>query len=194
QGTGMTDRQLRDEAMTLFLAGHETTALALTYTLYLLALHPEVAEEMRGEVETVLGDRLPTVADLPRLRFTEWTVLESMRLFPPAYAIGRQALEACDVGGYRLPAGGTGLMIQYSVHRDPRFYDDPERFYPRRWAGDLLHRLPKYAYFPFGGGPRICIGNTFAMMESVLILASLARRWRFSRPEPTPVKFRPRMT
>jgi cytochrome P450 len=193
-GLGMTDKQLRDEAMTLFLAGHETTALALTYTLYALARHPEVAEELRAEVRAVLGDRPPAVDDLPRLRFTESVIQEGMRLYPPAYAIGRQAVEPCELGGYRIPAGGTVLMVQYVIHRDPRFYDEPERFQPRRWLDGLARRLPKFAYFPFGGGPRICIGNTFAMMESVLILASLCRRWRVSPSSNEPIRFRPRMT
>jgi cytochrome P450 len=180
--------------MTLFLAGHETTALALTYTLYLLARHPAVADELGRELDEVLGDRAPAPGDLPRLRFTEMVVTEAMRLYPPAYAIGRQAVEACELGGYRLPAGGTALMLQWVVHRDPRFYDEPERFHPRRWEGDLHKRLPRYAYFPFGGGPRVCIGNTFAMIEAVLVLACLCRRWRFAWPSEGPVKLRPRMT
>jgi cytochrome P450 len=193
-GSGMTDRQLRDEAMTLFLAGHETTALALTYTLHALAEHPEVSEQLLAELREVLGDRPLSVADLPRLRFTEQVVQESMRLYPSAYAIGRQAIEPCEVGGYHLPAGCSVLMPQYVVHRDPRFYDDPERFHPQRWADGLLKRLPKYAYFPFGGGPRICIGNTFAMMEAVLVLATICRRWRMSRTSISPLRFRPRLT
>ena len=193
-GVGMTDRQVRDEAMTLFLAGHETTALALTYTLYALAHHPEAAERLRAELRKVLGDHPPTAADLPRLRFTEMVVQEGMRLYPPAYAVGRQAIDACDLGGYRVPAGGTILMVQYVVHRDPRFYNAPEQFRPERWEDGLLKRLPKYAYFPFGGGPRICIGNTFAMMEAVLVLASISRRWQVGPASEAPLKFRPRMT
>jgi cytochrome P450 len=180
--------------MTLFLAGHETTALALTYTLYALAHHPEAAGRLGAELRQVLGDRPPTAADLPNLRYTEMVVQEGMRLYPPAYAVGRQAVEACDVGGYRVPAGGTILTVQYVVHRDPRFYDDPERFHPERWADGLLKRLPKFAYFPFGGGPRICIGNTFAMMEAVLVLACICRRWQVSPGSSEPLKFRPRMT
>jgi cytochrome P450 len=193
-GAGMTDRQLRDEAMTLFLAGHETTALALTYSLYLLARHPAVADELAAELSEVLGDRPATAADLPRLRFAEMVVTEAMRLYPPAYAVGRQAVEACELGGYRVPAGQTVLMMQWLIHRDGRFYDEPERFHPRRWDGDLHRRLPKYAYFPFGGGPRVCIGNTFAMVEAVLLLACLCRRWRFVWPHDGPVELRPRMT
>jgi len=121
-------------------------------------------------------------------------VTESMRLRPPAYVVGRQAVEPVEVGGYVIPANGTVITPQYVVHRDPRFYDEPERFRPSRWADGLRERLPRYAYFPFGGGPRVCIGNTFAMMEAVLVLASLCRRWRFEKTVPVPVPVRPRMT
>jgi len=193
-GKGMSDKQLRDESMTLFLAGHETTALALTWTLDLLATNPDVQDRLLEEVREVLGGREPTGADLPRLRFCEMVVTESMRLRPPAYVIGRQASEAVEVGDYVVPANGTVIMPQYVVHRDPRFYPEPERFDPRRWADGLRERIPKYAYFPFGGGPRVCIGNTFAMMEAVLVLASLCRRWRFVKASAEPVRFRPRMT
>ncbi|MFO0844691.1 MAG: cytochrome P450 [Gemmataceae bacterium] len=190
---GMTDRQLRDEAMTLFLAGHETTALALTYTLWLLGRHPDAQDRLREEVRAAAGDGPLAVAHLPRLTFTEWVALEGMRLYPPAYAIGRQAVEACEVGGYRLPAGATTLSNQWVVHRDPRWWDDPLAFRPDRWADDSRSRRPKFAYFPFGGGPRVCIGNTFAMMELTLVLAALLRRWRVEAATPE-LKFRPRMT
>jgi cytochrome P450 len=193
-GTGMTDRQLRDEAMTLFLAGHETTALALTYTLYLLASHPDVQDRLRKELHEVLGDRPATADDVPHLPFTERVVLESMRLCPPAYVLGRQAVEPCELRGYALPAGGTVIMPQWVIHRDPRFYDEPEKFHPDRWADGLLRRLPRFAYYPFGGGPRVCIGNTFAMLETVLVLASVCRRWRVGRASPEPLRFRPRLT
>ena len=158
----MTDKQLRDEAMTLFLAGHDTTALVLSWGWYVLAQHPEVVRQLEAELRDVLGGRTPSVADLPRLRYTDMVVQEIMRLYPPAYVIGREAVETCELGGWRIPAGGTVLMSQWVVQRDPRFYDEPERFYPARWADGLAKRLPKYAYFPFGGGPRVCIGNTFA--------------------------------
>lgn len=193
-GKGMSDKQLRDEAMTLFLAGHETTALALTWTLDLLAGHPDVQDRLRSELLEVLGDREPTCADLPRLRYAEMVVTESMRLRPPAYVVGRQAAEAVEVGGYVIPANGTVIMPQYVVHRDPRYFPDPERFDPLRWADGLRERIPKYAYYPFGGGPRVCIGNAFAMMEAVLVLAALCRRWRFAKTTTDPVKYRPRMT
>ncbi len=177
-GSRMTDRQLRDEAMTLFLAGHETTALALTWTWYLLAQHPEVEEELGAELQQVLGGRPPSVADLPKLRYTEQVVMESMRLYPPAYGIGREAIGECKIGGYRIPAGATLYMFQWVVHRDPRIFANPDHFWPSRWADGLAQRLPKYAYFPFGGGPRLCIGNSFAMMEAVLVLATMAQRFR----------------
>ena len=193
-GTGMTDRQLRDEAMTLFLAGHETTALALSWAWSLLARHPEVGDALAGELCEVLGGRRPSVDDLPRLRYTEMVVQEATRLYPPAYVIGRQAVEPCEVGGYRIPAGGTLLMSQWVIQRDPRFFDDPERFLPGRWADGLARRLPKYAYFPFGGGPRVCIGNTFALMEAVLVVAAVARRFRFTAPPGPPVRPRPAIT
>ncbi len=179
-GSRMTDRQIRDEAMTLFLAGHDTTALTLSWCWYLLAQNPPVYDALRAELASVLGGRPPTPADLPRLPFTERVVLETMRLYPAAYMMGRQAVAACDLGGYRLPAGATVLMAQWIMHRDPRWFDEPERFQPDRWADGLAKRLPKFAYFPFGGGGRLCIGNSFAMMEACLVVATLARRCRFA--------------
>jgi cytochrome P450 len=179
-GGQMTDRQVRDEAMTLFLAGHETTTLALSWTWYLLATHPEVEERLATEVRAVLGGRLPTIDDLPRLRYAEKVVRESMRLYPPVYTIGREALVDCEVGGYRVPKGTTVLMNQWVVHRDRRFFEHAERFIPERWTSDFASRLPKYAYFPFGGGPRLCPGNGFAMMEAILILATIAQGYRFT--------------
>jgi cytochrome P450 len=193
-GSGMTDQQLRDEAMTLFLAGHETTALALAWGGYLLAQHPHVVEKLHAELHQVLGGRTPTAADLPNLPYTEMVIQEVMRLYPPAYAIGRQAIGPCTIGGYPIPAGGTVLMSQWVVHRDPRYYDDPERFYPERWADGLAKRLPRYAYFPFGGGQRVCIGNTFALMELPLVLATIAQRFRFSLPPGPPVVPKPLLT
>jgi cytochrome P450 len=180
QGTRMSDKQLRDEAMTLFLAGHETTALALAWTWALLAQHPEVEARLVEELHAVLGSRPPTVDDLPRLGYTEKVVLESMRLYPPAYTLGREALTECEVGGYRVPTGMTLLMSQWVVHRDPRYFDQPERFLPERWGAEQAKSLPRYAYFPFGGGPRLCIGSTFAMMEAVLALAAIGRKYRFT--------------
>jgi cytochrome P450 len=178
-GQGMSDRQLRDEVMTMFLAGHETTANALSWTWYLLARHPEIEARLHAEIDQVLAGRAPTAADVPRLTYTERVVLEAMRLYPPAFVIGREALSDFTLGGYRLPAGTTLLMSQWVVHRDGRWHDEPLRFNPDRWEPATAERLPKYAYFPFGGGPRGCIGNRFAMLEAVLIVATMAQQARF---------------
>ena len=178
-GSRMTDRQVRDEIMTLFLAGHETTAVSLSWTWYLLAQHPEVEATLAAELRGVLGGRLPTVADLPQLRYAEMVVMESMRLYPPAFTITRRVAEACEVGGHRIEAESTLIMSQWIVQRDARWFDAPEAFRPERWENDLAKRLPRYAYFPFGGGPRLCIGNTFATMETALLLATIAQRFRF---------------
>jgi cytochrome P450 len=194
-GTQMTDQQLRDEAITLFVAGHDTTALTLTWGLYLLARHPEAAGALEKELDQVLAGRAPGSDDLPRLRYTEMVVREIMRLYPAAYVIGREALAPFDAGAYRIPAGATILMSQWVVHRDPRWFDEPERFRPERWADGLERRLPKFAYFPFGGGPRVCIGNHFALIEAVLALAAIARNWRASVPAGEgPVSARPLVT
>jgi cytochrome P450 len=178
-GSRMTDQQLRDEAMTLFLAGHETTALNLAWTWYLLAQHADVEARLHAELRAVLGGRAPTFADLPRLVYTERIVHESLRLYPPVYAVGREAVHDCTIGGYPVSAGTTLLLSQWVVHRDPRFFPDPEVFDPDRWAGERLMGLPKYAYFPFGGGPRVCIGNTFAVTEAILVLATIGQQFRF---------------
>jgi cytochrome P450 len=177
-GTGMSDRQVRDEVMTLFMAGHETTAVALSWAWYLLAQHPEADTRLGDELQAVLGDRAPSVADLPRLAYTERVVMESMRLYPPAYGLGRQAIRPTEVAGFRIRRGVIVGMPTWSVQRDARWFDDPGAFRPERWANDLARRLPRYAYFPFGGGPRQCVGNAFAMMEAVLLLATIARRFR----------------
>lgn len=180
EGGAMADAQVRDEALTLFLAGHETTALALTYALVLLARHPERQARLYDELRSVLGGRPPGLADLERLRYTEMVLLETMRLYPPAWALGRRATQEVEVGGFRLPKGAEFIMSQWVVHRDPRRFDEPEAFRPERWEGDLAQRLPRFAYFPFGGGPRVCIGNRFAMMEAKLVLAGALQRFRFS--------------
>ncbi len=188
-GTQMTDRQLRDEAMTLYLAGHETTATTLSWTWYLLATHPHVEERLVAEWATVLGGRAPTVEDLPRLTWTENVIIEALRLYPPVYLIGREALKDQPLGDYVIRRGTTVFLSQWVMHRDSRYYESPLEFRPERWADGLARRLPKYAYFPFGGGPRVCIGNNFAMMEAVLLLASIGQRYRFTlEPEP-PVDF-----
>lgn len=177
-GHAMTNEQLRDEAITILLAGHETTALALSWTCYLLSKHPQVAQHLHEELDEVLRGRPPAVGDLPRLRFTEMVVMEALRLYPPAYALGREAVKDCQIAGYEVPAGTSIFISPWVVHRDRRWFDRPEEFLPERWAGNAAQRLPRFAYFPFGGGPRICIGNRFAMMEAVLLLACIARRFR----------------
>ena len=182
-GSSMTDAQVRDEAVTLFLAGHETTALALTYSLYLLATHPSCQERLAAELAEVLGGRTPGLADLDSLKYTDAVVLEAMRLYPPAWVMARQALTEVEIGGFRFGKGAEFVMSPWVLHRDPRNFDDPAAFQPERWQGDLAQRLPRFAYFPFGGGPRVCIGNRFAMMEGKLVLAAALQRFRF---EPTP--------
>lgn len=182
-GSRMSDRQVRDEAMTLFLAGHETTALGLAWTWHLLAQHPAVEQRLHEELHDVLNGRTPTAADIPALHYTEQVLLESMRVYPPVYAIGREALCDCELGGYRVPRGYTVMMPQWVVHRDPRFFAEPERFRPERWTAQFRRDMPKFAYFPFGGGPRICIGNTFAMMEMTLVLAAIGQRFSLQMAE-----------
>jgi cytochrome P450 len=193
-GSRMTDQQVRDEVLTLFLAGHETTGGALSWTWYLLAQHPEVEARLADELGAVLGGRPPTVADLPALRYTEMVVTESMRLYPPAYALGRQAARATEVAGHPIAPGVIVIMPTWVVHRDARWHDEPETFRPERWADDAARRLPRFAYFPFGGGPRQCIGNTFATMEAVLILAAIAQRFRLTLVPGPPVEPRPYIT
>jgi cytochrome P450 len=177
---GMTDQELRDELMTLLLAGHETTALAVSFCLYLLGQHPEAEARLAAELEEVLQGRPATSADVGRLRYTEWVLRESLRLYPPAPSIGREALSDCEVGGYFVPKGAQLALVQWVVHRDGRWFDEPETFKPERWDNDLARRLPRCAYFPFGDGPRVCIGNHFAMMEGVLILATICQRYRMT--------------
>jgi cytochrome P450 len=179
-GGGMTDLQLRDELLTLFLAGHETTANALAWTWHLLALHPDVEARLHEEFRTVLAGRAPAAADYGALPYTRAVLAESMRLRPPAWAIGRQPLQDFEAGGYRVRAGSIVLTSPWILHHDPRWWgDDVEVFRPERWlAPDFEASLPRFAYFPFGGGPRKCIGEGFAWMEGVLALATLARRWR----------------
>jgi len=175
----MTDRQVRDEAMTIFLAGHETTANALTWTWYLLSQSPEVERRLHEEIDRVLQGRLPYVGDVDRLPYVVRVVTEAMRLYPPAWLVGRRAMSEYRIGPHRVPARSIIIMSQWIVHRDARHYPDPERFEPDRWTPDFKARLPRFAYFPFGGGPRQCIGESFAWMELTLLVATIAQRWRF---------------
>lgn len=188
-GSMMDSRQIRDEAVTIFLAGHETTALALSWTFHLLVQHPEIEERMRAEIDAVLGGRRPAAADLPRLPYVGNVINESMRLFPPAYAVGREAVGDCEIAGYHVPAGTTIFISPWVSHRDPRWFEDPLAFRPERWENDFAKSLPRFAYLPFGGGPRVCIGNSFALMEAVLILASVAQRYRLRAAGAPPVPF-----
>jgi cytochrome P450 len=174
-GSRMTDRQLRDEAMTFLLAGHETTALSLSWILFLLSGHPEAEQKLQRELRDVVADRIPRIEDLVRLSYTEKVVKEAMRLYPPAWGVARTALKDCEIGGFKVPAGANVVMSQWVMHRDPRFYSHPQQFDPDRWSSESAQRLPKFAYFPFGGGPRLCIGASFAMMEATLLLATIAQ-------------------
>lgn len=178
-GAGMTDTQVRDEALTLFLAGHETTAQALTWTWYLLSQHPECERRLHEEIDAVLGGRLPDFEDLPQLRYTEQLFAEALRLYPPAWAIGRKSKEEFELGGAKIAGQSICILSPYVVHRDPRWFPDPERFDPERWTPEARDARPKFSYFPFGGGARACIGERFAWMEGMLILATLAQRWKF---------------
>lgn len=175
---GMTDDQVRDEALTIFLAGHETTATGLTWTWYLLSHNPDKEAKLHEEIDRVLGGRLPTMEDLPKLKYTEMVFAEAMRLYPPAWMIGRRALEACDIGGIPIGKGDLVLLSEFIVHRDERWYPEPEKFIPERWTQELKESRPKFSYFPFGGGTRVCIGEAFAWMEASLVIASLASKWK----------------
>jgi cytochrome P450 len=193
-GRRMSDQLLRDEVMTLFMAGHETTANTLSWAWLFLARHPEVETRLHDVIDHVLGGRPPTVADLPRLSYAEHVVTETLRLYPTVWTIGRESIEPVELGGYRISAGVTIFMPQWVIHRDARWYDDPEEFQPGRWADGLMQRIPRYAYFPFGGGPRICIGNNFAMMEATLILATIAQKYRMALAGDAEINLLPSMT
>jgi cytochrome P450 len=193
-GSTMTDRQVRDEAMTIFLAGHETTANALTWTWYLVSQSPEVEARLHAEVDRVLQGRLPSVADIPSLAFVEKVVTESMRLYPPAWLVGRRAIAAYPIGEYVAPARTIFLMSPWAMHRDPRFFPEPDRFHPDRWTPEFKAGLPKLAYFPFGGGPRQCIGESFAWMELVLVVATIAQQWKLRLVPDHPVVPKPVVT
>src|ERR1700681_3606177 len=173
----MTDKQVRDEALTLLIAGHETTANALTWTWYLLSQNLAAEARMHEELERVLAGRLPTFDDVARLPHTSGVFAESLRLYPPAWAIGRRAREEYSIDDYTIPAKSILLMSPWVVHRDPRWWPEPECFRPERWSPEAAEKRPKFAYFPFGGGTRVCIGERFAWAEGVLVLATLAQRW-----------------
>lgn len=193
-GSAMSDRQVRDEVMTMVLAGHETTALALTWALYLLSQNPSAEARFHAEVDEVLSDRLPVPADLARLSYARMVVDESLRLYPPAWAVERASIRSTQVGGRQVPKDMTFIFSPWTVHRDPRWFERPLAFEPERWANGLARRLPRFAYFPFGGGPRQCIGNSFALTEAVVILAVIGQRYRLRLAPGQAVRAEPMVT
>ncbi len=194
-GSAMTDSQVRDEVLITFAAGHETTANALTWTWYLLSENSTVEGKLHAEVDAVVQkEHAPTTEDVPRLEYTTKVLTESMRLYPPAWILGREALNDCVVGGYSIPKGASLALSQYVTHRDPRFFPDPERFDPDRWTPEMRSKLPKFAYFPFGGGARSCVGEPFAWMEGVLLLAAISGKWRMRHIIGHKVEMLPRIT
>ncbi len=176
----MNDKQIRDEIATLMLAGHETTANALSWTWMLLAQHPEVYQKLLNELDTVLDRRSPTVEDIPHLRYANMIIKESMRLYPPVPLFIRDAVKDYELGGYKIPAGCYILISQWVMHRHPKYFENPEKFIPERWEQDLEKQLPKGVYIPFGEGHRICFGQSFGMMEAVLLLATIARKFQLT--------------
>lgn len=193
-GKPMTDKQLRDEVLTMLLAGYETSALTMCWAFYALSQQPEIQDAIAAEVEATVGDRPIRNEDLQHLKVTENVVIETLRLYPAAWAIGREAKEDCRIGDYEVPAGTTVYMSSWAVHRNPDYYEDPLAFKPERWSGDLRRTLPRFAYFPFGGGPRICIGNRFAMMEAMLLIATICRRYRVEQHGTKPLVPFPTLT
>ncbi|MEP7015578.1 MAG: cytochrome P450 [Verrucomicrobiota bacterium] len=184
---GMTDEQVRDEVMTILIAGHDTTSTALSWTWYLLSQHPEVEARLHDELDKVLDGRLPTFHDMPALAYTESVVRESMRVYPPVWTMWRRAVADHRINGYVAPAGSLVVMSQHVMHRDPRYFSDPPRFDPERWTPEFKASLPKYAYFPFGGGSRRCLGEGFAWMEAILVIATFAQQWKFRMASGDPV-------
>ncbi len=178
-GVAMDDRQIRDEALTLLLAGHETTAVALAWTWWLLARHPQVQARVHAEIDAAIGTRAPRFDDLAALPYLRDVVAESLRLYPPAWAVGRRAIEPVALGTWQIARGALLVASQYAVQRDPQWWRDPDAFRPERWSNGETATLPKFAYFPFGGGTRVCIGEAFAWTELVLVIAAIARRFRF---------------
>ena len=193
-GGAMTNEQLRDELMTIFLAGHETTANALTWTWYLLSQNPEAEAGLHEEIDRVLGLRLPNFDDVAKLKYTEMVLAESMRLYPPAWALGRLAMEEFELGGYVIPKKSLVLMSQYVMHRNPRYFTEPLKFDLERWAPEARESRPQFSYFPFGGGPRRCIGEGFAWMEGILLIATIAQQWQMRLVPNHPVVLKPVIT
>jgi cytochrome P450 len=201
----MTDSQLRDEVMTIFLAGHETTANALTWTLYLLSQNPSVESKLYEELCSILGNnnsnnsnngkyRIPTIEDVSKLEYTEKVFRESMRLYPPAWTIGRQVISDYKVDKYIMPAGSIILMSQYVMHHNPRYFSDPDSFNPDRWSKEMKSNLPRFSYFPFGGGIRGCVGEPFAWIEGILVIATICHRWKMHHDPEHKVELKPLIT
>ena len=193
-GGRMTDIQLRDEVITIFLAGHETTANTLTWTWHLLSEHPEIEARLHHELDIELAGRLPTVEDLPHLRYTEMVITEALRLYPPAWIMGRRALKDYQLGPYVVPAGSIVIMSPYVIHHDDRYFPDPFRFDPDRWTPEARASRPQFWFFPFGGGPRRCIGEGFAWTEAIMVIATLAQRWNLRRLPSHPIALQPLIT
>jgi cytochrome P450 len=193
-GEQMTDIQIRDEVLTLFLAGHESVANALTWTWYLISQHPQVEANLHEEIDAVLGGNAPTFDSVPQLPYTEMVFTEAMRLFPPSWALARFVIKDYHVGGYTIPTDSVIIMSQYVVQRDPRYFPDPGVFDPERWRPDAKAARPRYSYFPFGGGPRRCIGESFSLMQGILLIATLAQQWRMQLVRNHPVKLEPVVT
>jgi cytochrome P450 len=190
----LSREELRDEVLTIFLAGYETVANALSWTWLLLGQNPDSEARLHAELDSVLQGRLPTLEDLPSLPYTEMVVAEAMRLYPPAWAMGRQATQDIAIGPYFVPKGTYLLFSQYILHRDPKYFADPLQFRPERFTAEAKAARPKFAYFPFGGGGRQCIGESFAWMEAVLVLATLAQRWRLTVVEQQQIALQPKIT
>jgi cytochrome P450 len=193
-GEGMTDRQLRDELVTILGAGHETTSMALSWTAVLLSRHPDVRRKLEAELDVVLAGRAPEFSDIPKLQYTRMVIEESMRLYPPAWIVGRNAIDDDEIGGYHVPAGSLVFVSAWVTHRHPGLWDNPEGFDPERFAPGADEGRPRYAYFPFGGGPHLCIGNSFAMMEATLVLATVAQRFHMDLVPGHPVELEPLIT
>jgi cytochrome P450 len=193
-GKGMSELQVRDEAMTLFLAGHETTAKALTWSWYLISENPQAESKLHAEVDAVLGGRPPTAQDFRKLEYTTKIMTEALRMYPPSWTLGVKVTKPFTVAGFPMPVGATLVMSQYLVQHDARFFTDPEKFIPERWTPEFKSSLPRFAYFPFGGGPRACVGEQFAWMEGVLVIAAIAQRWRLRHVRGHKVELLPRLT
>ncbi len=194
ENEGLSDQQIRDEAITLFIAGQETTANSLSWSLYLISRHPEVEARLYEEINSVLGGRLPDMVDYKKLQYTKMVFTEAMRLYPPAWTVVRRALSDYKLKDYIVPAGDDIFMSQYVIQRDPEYYPSPLEFRPQRWENDYMKSIPRFAYYPFGGGPRLCIGEGFAWMEGVLVLATILSNWKMRLVEDKPVKPDPLIT